>query len=81
MVLTARLEHLQGLALVPSIDRDALRAHLRDRLADWKGLLLAEPVQARQILRKLIAGRPSPRPRRGSGSPGKRPSGSCWLAW
>ena len=34
-----------------------LEAELRDRLADWRGLLQRHPSEARQILRKLLLGR------------------------
>ena len=55
--LTAKLEHLDGLAKLPRLDPTALTDELRDRLTDWQGLLTAEPVKARQVLRKLLVGR------------------------
>lgn len=56
--LKARAEHLDGLALaLPKLDGGTLAAELRKRLEDWKGLLARQPVRARQILRKLLAGR------------------------
>lgn len=35
----------------------ALRADLRARLSDWRSLLRRQPIQGRQILRKLLVGR------------------------
>lgn len=52
-----KLGHLDGLALVPNLDRAALRESLREQLDDWRNLLLAEPVLARQILRKVLRGK------------------------
>jgi hypothetical protein len=53
----AKLEHLDGLAKMPRLDKTSLTAELGRRLTDWQGLLKAEPVKARQIMRKLLAGR------------------------
>ena len=35
----------------------ALRADFRERLSDWRSLLRRQPIQGRQILRKLLVGR------------------------
>src|SRR5439155_23885258 len=43
-----------------------LRKDLRVRLADWQGLLRRQPVQGRQILRKLIVGRVTLTPKIGA---------------
>ena len=43
--------------MVPRIDTAAVATELRDRLDEWRALLKAEPVKARQILRKLLKGR------------------------
>jgi hypothetical protein len=55
--LRARLEHLDGVARMPRIDTTAVRLELNRRLNEWPALLGAEPVKARQIMRKLIEGR------------------------
>jgi site-specific DNA recombinase len=54
--LLAQVEHLDGLAKAPTW-ADDVRAEIRRRLADWRGLLGREPEIARQILRKLLDGR------------------------
>ena len=54
--LLAQVEHLDGLAKTPTWGAD-VRAEIRRRLEDWRGLLGREPEVARQILRKLIDGR------------------------
>jgi len=54
----AHLEHLDGLARVGGqLDDDRLLSALRVRLADWQSLLDQEAIQARQILKKLVADR------------------------
>jgi hypothetical protein len=53
----AHLAEIDAVARVPRLDPDRLAADLRRRLTDWQGLLGAQPVQARQALRKLLAGR------------------------
>jgi site-specific DNA recombinase len=56
--LHAQLEHLDGLTrFTEGVDSRALREDLGARLADWQGLLERQPIQARQILRKLLVGR------------------------
>lgn len=52
----ARLEHLDGLSRAPEWG-DGIRDKLRARLTEWRGMLTRQPEIARQILRKLIAGR------------------------
>ncbi len=39
------------------LNRPGVEAHLRDKLADWRGLLDRRVPQARQILRKLLPGK------------------------
>jgi site-specific DNA recombinase len=41
----------------PLPDRTSLRAQLRKRLEDWRGLLRRRPQQGQQILQRLIRGR------------------------
>ncbi|HEV2054021.1 MAG TPA: zinc ribbon domain-containing protein, partial [Methylomirabilota bacterium] len=56
--LQAQLEHLDGLTrFTAGVDPLALTEDLGARLADWQGLLERQPIQARQILRKLLVGR------------------------
>ena len=56
--LKARLEHLEGLERAAgSWNRTTFAESLRGALADWRGILEGNPVQARQILRKLLVGR------------------------
>jgi hypothetical protein len=56
--LLARLEHLEGLSRAAGTwDQVALREEFTALLREWQTLLQGEPVQARQILRKLIVGR------------------------
>jgi hypothetical protein len=56
--IQAQLEHVDGLSRVGAgEDTGALRRTLSGRLTDWQGLLERQPVQARQILRKLVPGR------------------------
>jgi len=60
--LQAAIEHLDGLSRAPRMDSGKVKAELAKRLADWRGILAAEPVKARQLLRKLILGRLSMTP-------------------
>jgi site-specific DNA recombinase len=55
--LRAKLEHLDGLAKLPRLDSATLKGELNQRLDEWRDLLGAEPVKARQIVRKLVDGR------------------------
>jgi site-specific DNA recombinase len=55
--LRAHLEHLDGLAKQPRLDPTRLQQELARRLTEWRELLNAEPVKARQIVRKLLEGR------------------------
>jgi site-specific DNA recombinase len=56
--LKARLEHLEGLERAAgSWNRTTFTESLRGSLADWRGILEGNPVQARQILRKRLVGR------------------------
>jgi site-specific DNA recombinase len=52
----ARLEHLDGLTRAPAWG-NGIRAKLRARLTEWRGLLTRQPEIARQVVRKLITGR------------------------
>jgi site-specific DNA recombinase len=55
--LRTKIEHTEGLAKAAAAwDSGAHGEALRAALADWHGLLDAEPVVARQILRKLLLG-------------------------
>lgn len=55
------LAHVRGL---DSAERVKLQQGLRARLDDWRGLLRrGQPIQARQILRKLLVGRLTLTPR------------------
>jgi site-specific DNA recombinase len=70
--LLAQLEHLEGLARAAGTwDPANLRREFAALLGEWQGLLRGEPVQARQILRKLIAGRLRMEPE-------TRPEGRCY---
>jgi DNA invertase Pin-like site-specific DNA recombinase len=54
----AQLEHLDGLATAAGAwDAHGLAGEFTDLLTEWQALLAGDPVQARQILRKLITGR------------------------
>lgn len=55
--LRARIEQLAGLALAPRLKPSALSAELALRLTEWRDLLGAEPIRARQIVRKVVVGR------------------------
>jgi len=56
--LRAELAHLRGAQRVAAtFDVGGLRAELGQWLADWRELLEGEPVQARQVLRKLLVSR------------------------
>lgn len=51
-------EHLEGLERAAvTWDRTKFAESLRGSLEDWRGILEGNPVQARQILRKLLIGR------------------------
>jgi site-specific DNA recombinase len=49
----AELDRVTGLASLPRLDKAGLSKELRARLTEWATLLDAEPVRAKQILRKL----------------------------
>ena len=53
--LSARLQMVQAAA--PELDPRTVRADLRARLADWRAILLGDPVKARGLVRQLIVGR------------------------
>jgi hypothetical protein len=55
--LTAEFERLQQLTHVASIDAEQLKRRLRERVSDVTGLLERQTPQARQMLRKLLAGK------------------------
>ncbi len=57
--VTARLEHLDGLdrAVATWSRQDGLGDELRARLDQWQAVLTGQPVQGRQILRRLLVGR------------------------
>jgi hypothetical protein len=53
-----QLEMLDRLGhLASRVTDEALWRDIADRLTDWQGLLERQPIQARQILRKLLHGR------------------------
>ncbi len=52
--LQGELDAAEGLE---KVDLGRIEEDLRDRLTDWQGLLQRQPMQARQILRKLLVGR------------------------
>jgi hypothetical protein len=51
------LTALDQLTQVGRLDRIQLERSARECLTDWQGLLAGQPVQARQMLRKLLEGR------------------------
>jgi hypothetical protein len=53
----ARIEHLDGLAKAPEWS-DELRQEIEAGVTEWLELLLRQPAVARQIVRKLLVGRP-----------------------
>jgi hypothetical protein len=55
--LTRELENLAAVAQVASFDADRIKADLRARVADVKGLLARRKPQARQMLRKVLPGK------------------------
>src|SRR5262249_55906679 len=55
--LTQELAGCEGHGRLTEFAAQRLRRDLCARLEDWRGLLRRQPVQARQILRKLVAGR------------------------
>jgi site-specific DNA recombinase len=55
--LQGELVALDQLTQVGRLDRAQLEQTTRECLTDWQGLLAGEPVQARQMLRKLLEGR------------------------
>ena len=52
-----QLRKLDGIARVQSIDLAKLEAVIAAKVANWRGLLKRHPVQARQILSKLLVSR------------------------
>jgi hypothetical protein len=52
-----RLAELAATSQVAHMDRARLARDLRQRLTDWQGLILKQPQQARQGLKKLLEGR------------------------
>jgi hypothetical protein len=52
-----RLTELAAIGQVARMDRARLDKDLRERLTDWQGLILKQPQQARQGLKKLLEGR------------------------
>ena len=52
-----RLAELAATHQVAHMDRARLLRDLRQRLTDWQGLILMQPQQARQGLKKLLEGR------------------------
>lgn len=54
--LQQEIEAEQALTQLRASTPTALRASLRERLDDWRGLLRGQVTQAQQILRRLLAG-------------------------
>jgi hypothetical protein len=57
-----QVDALDRAAALRQLDVKALEPQLRDRLKDWSGLLARHPLQARQILKKLVPTRLSVTP-------------------
>jgi hypothetical protein len=55
--LRAEVAELERAQVLSGADVAKLEADLRDRLADWRGLLRRHPSQARQLVRALLVGR------------------------
>jgi hypothetical protein len=55
--LRGELAALDQLTQVGRLDQAQLERTARECLTDWQGLLAGQPVQARQMLRKLLEGR------------------------
>jgi hypothetical protein len=55
--LRGELAALDQLAQVGRLDLAQLERTAREFLTDWQGLLAGQPVQARQMLKKLLEGR------------------------
>ena len=53
--MTRELEGLGAVARVASFDADRIKADLRARVADVKGLLARRKPQGRQMLRKVLS--------------------------
>src|SRR5262249_12016570 len=51
------LANFDGQAKVAALDTAHLMGNLRERLADWQGLLRRQTPEARQLLRTLLVGR------------------------
>jgi site-specific DNA recombinase len=61
--LQTEVAGLEGLRPVSARDLQDIQRDVKERLADWRGLLRRQVVQSRQILRKLLVGRIVFRPR------------------
>ena len=55
--LRSELANFDGQAKVAALDTAHLMGNLRERLADWQGLLRRQTPAARQLLRTLLVGR------------------------
>lgn len=55
--LEAELAKLGSRADIAALDAARVSSNLRERLTDWQGLLQGQPVEARQILKRLLVGR------------------------
>ncbi len=55
--LTRSLDDLTGMRQIGQVDHRRLEKDLRARLVNWQGLLQQHVPQARQILKRLLAGR------------------------
>jgi len=77
--LQEELQAVEGLEKIAQLDLGKVKQDLRDRLTDWQGLLQRQPVQARQILRKLLVGRLVFTPQEDEGGRFYAFSGECSL--
>jgi site-specific DNA recombinase len=83
--LVAELASLAGAERVASLDTDAIKRDVQNRVADVKDLLIRHTPQARQMLRKLLDGKLELAPIETGGGRGYRFTGSgrrvlWWLA-
>lgn len=74
-VLAIKLDGLQAVANVRTLDSARLKRDLAERVAATKGLLTRNTAQARQILRKLLEGRMAVEPMAQGGKRGVRFTG------
>ena len=54
--LTTQIEDLDELSYTVSLDAKRIERSLHTRASDWNGLIRRHPIQARQMLRKILEG-------------------------